>query len=337
MDMNKKGIEIKIVNSEEEFKLFWDMHHKYLNEDIFPHDDMGFKTTEEEQEWFSSLEYKEHMHKLFTRDVDRAYPMFFIKEKEIIGFCTYCTYNSEDGKCFIIDFCIVPDHRNKSLGTIIFNIIKELEMSRGAKYFELNASNKRNMGFWIKQGFYFDGIDEYGVIRLTTKRNNTYLADINESNWTKLITLELAEEQKDYVASPMGILARAYIYRNYNSKVFGIKSEENIIGMLMIRDINQEPKCYELQQFFIDIRYQNQGHGYKSLKLILDYLYVERRYESVEVCVKEKDIKAINLYKKIGFRDTGYIDPNVEDALNLMFSFKELDIKFQTNRESVMN
>ncbi|MDD2482310.1 MAG: hypothetical protein PHF82_09310 [Lutispora sp.] len=58
----------------------------------------------EEQEWFSSLEYKEHMHKLFTRDVDRAYPMFFIKEKEIIGFCIYCTYNSEDGKCFIIDF-----------------------------------------------------------------------------------------------------------------------------------------------------------------------------------------------------------------------------------------
>ena len=87
----------------------------------------------------------------------------------------------------------------------------------------------------------------------------------------------------------------------------------------------------------IDIKYQNQGYGYKSLKLILEYLYVERRYENVEVCVKKKDIEAINLYKKIGFGDTGYIDPNVEDALNLMFSFKDLDIKFQTNRESVMN
>lgn len=158
------------------------------------------------------------------------------------------------------------------------------------------------------------------VIRLTTKRNNTYLADIDERNWTKLITLELSEEQKDYVASPMEILARAYIYRNYNSKVFSIKSEENIIGMLMVRDINEEPECYELHQFFIDISHQNQGHGYESLKLILDYLYVERRYESVEVCVKEKDIKAINLYKKIGFKDTGYIDPNSEDALNLIFS-----------------
>lgn len=335
--MKEKGIETKIVNSEEEFKLFWDMLHEYMIRDIFPNDEVGLKMTEEEQEWFSSSEYKEHMHKLFSRDTDKAYPILFMKGMDLIGFCTYCTYHSEDGKCFIIDFYIVPEHRNNSLGTIIFNIIKEFEISRGAKYFELNVSNKRNMRFWMKQGFHFDGIDDYGVIRLTTNRNSTFLIDIDESNWTRLITLELSEEQKGYVASPMGILARAYAYRNYNPRVFGIKSEENIIGMLMIRDLNEEPKCYELQQFFIDIRHQNQGYGYKSLKLILDYLYVERRYESVEVCVKKKDSKAIKLYKKIGFKDTGYIDPNVEDALNLVFSFNDLDIKFQTNMESVIS
>lgn len=335
--MKEKGIEIRIVKSEEEFKLFWDMHHEYMNKDIFPNDEVGLKMTEEDLEWFSSSEYKEHMHKLFSRETDKAYPILFIKGMKVTGFCTYCTYHSEDGKCFIIDYYIVPELRDNGLGTNIFNIIKEIEISKGAKYFELNVSNKRNMRFWMKQWFYFDGIDDYGVIRLTTKRNSTYLIDIDESNWTKLITLELAEGQKDYVASPTGILARAYVYRNYNSKVFGIKSEEDIIGMLMIRDINEEPKCYELQQFLIDIRYQNQGYGYKSLKLILDYLYVERRYENVEVCVKKKDSKAIKLYKKIGFKDTGYIDPNVEDILNLVFSFKDLDIKIKNNRESVIS
>lgn len=334
--MKEKGIEIKIVNSDEEFKLFWDMHHEYLNRDIFPNDEIGLKVTEEEQKWFSSLEHEEHMHKLFSRDVDRAYPIFLVKEKRVVGFCTYCTYHSEDGKCFIIDYCIIPELRNDSLGTNFFNVIKEIEISKGAKYFELNVSNKRNMRFWMKQGFYFDGIDDYSVIRLTTKRNNTCLLDIDESNWTRLLTLQLSEEQKDYVASPMGILARGYVYRDYNAKVFGIQNNEEIIGMIMIRDINEEPECYELQQFFIDIKHQNQGYGYKSLKLILDYLYAERRYENVEVCVKKEDIEAINLYKKIGFKDMGYIDSNVEDALNLMFSFKDLDIKFQTNRESVM-
>lgn len=337
MKMKEKGLEIKIVNSEEDFKLFWDMHCEYLNRDIFPNNSIGLKITEEEQIWFSSSEYKEHMHKLFSRDIDKAYPILFIREMEVIGFCIYCTYHSEDGKCFIIDYCIVPELRDNSLGTNIFNIIKEIEISKGAKYFELNVSNKRNMRFWMKQGFCFDGMDDYGVIKLTTKRNGAYLIDIDESNWTKLTTLELSEEQKGYVASPVGILARAYVYRNYNAKVFGIKSEEDIIGMLMIRDINEEPKCYELQQFLIDIKHQNRGYGYNSLKLILDHLYVERRYEDVEVCVKKKDIKAINLYRKIGFKDTGYTDPNIKDAFNLIFSFKDLDNKIQTNRESVIS
>lgn len=145
--MKRKGIEIKIVNSEEEFKLFWDMHQKYLNEDIFPNDETGLEMAGEELEWFSSSEYKAHMHKLFSRDIDKAYPILFIKGMKVIGFCTYCTYHSEDGKCFIIDYCIVPELGDNSLGTNIFKIIKEIEISKGAKYFELNVSNKRNMRF----------------------------------------------------------------------------------------------------------------------------------------------------------------------------------------------
>lgn len=61
----------------------------------------------------------------------------------------YCTYHSEDGKCFIIDYCILPEYRNDNLGTSFFNMVKEIEVSKGAKYFELNVSNKRNMNFWL--------------------------------------------------------------------------------------------------------------------------------------------------------------------------------------------
>lgn len=43
--------------------------------------------------------------------------------------------------------CIIPELRDNGYGTDIFNIIKEIEISKGAKYFELNVSNKRNMRF----------------------------------------------------------------------------------------------------------------------------------------------------------------------------------------------
>lgn len=68
--MKEKNLEIQVVNSEEEFNLFWNMHHEYMNRDIFPNDELGLEITEKEREWFSSSEYKKHMNKLFLRDID---------------------------------------------------------------------------------------------------------------------------------------------------------------------------------------------------------------------------------------------------------------------------
>jgi len=82
----------------------------------------------------------------------------------IVGFAYYGTYLSEDGKCFISEFCILPDFRNKGLGKEYFNIIKKSEIERGAKFFELNVSNERNRHFWEMLGFKFDGFDEHNVM-----------------------------------------------------------------------------------------------------------------------------------------------------------------------------
>lgn len=43
--MKEKGIEIKMVDSEEEFELFWEMHREYMNRDIYPSDEIGLKMT----------------------------------------------------------------------------------------------------------------------------------------------------------------------------------------------------------------------------------------------------------------------------------------------------
>lgn len=41
-------------------------------------------------------------------------------------------------------------------------------------------------------------------------------------------------------------------------------------------------------------------------------------YDHVEVCVKKDDIAAIHLYQKKGFVDSGYIDEEVPDSLNMI-------------------
>ena len=51
---------------------------------------------------------------------------------------------------------------------------------------------------------------------------------------------------------------------------------------------------------------------------ILDEVRKEGHYDHVEVCVKKDDIPAIHLYQKKGFVDSGYIDEEVPDSLNMI-------------------
>jgi capsular polysaccharide biosynthesis protein len=79
------------------------------------------------------------------------------------------------------------------------------------------------------------------------------------------------------VASPIGISVRTYVFRNSNARVIGIQKENRIIGVLMVRNINREPKCYELQQFLIDIRYQN-----KVAKIICSHFICNNSIDNIK-------------------------------------------------------
>jgi ribosomal protein S18 acetylase RimI-like enzyme len=132
--------------------------------DIFSNSTIGRVLSQEDKDWFFSSEYTNALDALSKREIDTFFFVFLKMKDEIVGFTYYGTYLSEDGKCFISEFCILPEFRNKGLGKEYFNIIKEAEIERGAKFFELNVSNERNKSFWEKLGFEFDGFDEHNVM-----------------------------------------------------------------------------------------------------------------------------------------------------------------------------
>ena len=144
------------------------------------------------------------------------------------------------------------------------------------------------------------------------------LGEITQENWLEAIRLQLAEEQLAFVANPMGVLARAYVYRDCRAQVWTIQEDGRVVGLAMVREFDDEPLGYELQQFIIDKREQGRGVGTAALGLVLDRLRQEGRWPTVEVCVKKADAPALRVYEKAGFVDSGYVDPEVPDALNLV-------------------
>ena len=76
---------------------YWDIQFDYLVND-------GMITTEEEKEYFQSVEYRNVLKGHMLRTPDTLHMIYFIRDGIKIGAAQYCIYKSEDGKCFILDF-----------------------------------------------------------------------------------------------------------------------------------------------------------------------------------------------------------------------------------------
>lgn len=134
---------------------FWKIQFHYLVED-------GMVVTEEEKEYFSSSEYRSHLEGLMKRDPDKLHMVYFVRDGVQIGASQYCTFQSEDGKCFILDFWVFPEHRGGGTGHACFDTLTAYTRTDGALYYALNYAKEDSRRFWLSQGFADAGQDEYG-------------------------------------------------------------------------------------------------------------------------------------------------------------------------------
>ena len=144
--------EIPVENIDE----FWKIHFKYLVDDEIITDD-------EDKEYFSGDEYRGIIRENMERDIDSHRMIYFVWENKRIGAAQYNTYQSEDGQCFILDFWIFPEYRNRGLGHACFDELERYTRADGAKYYEINSEKENSVRFWKSLGFTENGKDEWGV------------------------------------------------------------------------------------------------------------------------------------------------------------------------------
>ena len=146
------------------------------------------------------------------------------------------------------------------------------------------------------------------------------LVEVDDTNFFAVRALTLREEQRRFLDSPLGILARGYVYRDRRARVLAAEADGTVAGLLLVKDMDEEPACYDLQQFMIDGFCQGRGYGKEALRLLLGDLRAERKYDVVEVCVHRENAAALALFTGAGFRDTGYVDPDAPECLNLTYA-----------------
>ena len=96
------------------------------------------------------------------RTPDTLHMVYFVRDGVRIGASQYCTFKSEDGKCFILDFWVFPEYRGNGTGHECAQLFFEYTKNDGALYYALNYAKEDSRRFWLSLGFVDNGIDEYG-------------------------------------------------------------------------------------------------------------------------------------------------------------------------------
>ena len=72
------------------------------------------------------------------------------------------------------------------------------------------------------------------------------LVEVDEQNWLDVRALTVGDDQEGFLDSALGIIARGYVYRSCRAKVIGVESDGAMVGIALVRDLDEEPACYDL-------------------------------------------------------------------------------------------
>lgn len=129
------------------------------------------------------------------------------------------------------------------------------------------------------------------------------LRKIDETNYWKCLSLQVAKSQENFVAPNAVSLAEAYVFGN---KVFpfAIYSNDLMIGFVMI---DHEIEHDEIWRLMIDENFQGKGYGKSALNLTISWIKEEFPKRDLFLSVELENKRAIQLYKNAGFSFTGSV------------------------------
>ena len=293
-------ITIREAVTEDEVSHFWEQLHIYHKRDIFPNPDS------EDLEYFLGSEYHDHMMKIHRRPMDRCYYLFFHRDGQDIGFAMPVIYTTEDGKCFIMEFCVYPEFRGNGTGKECARVLLNWARENGALYAELNhGSNERRCHFWETVGFIENGDDEWGeplmilppaddvpiTVEILTdpedwqlkKLENGFLKEIGESPAT--------EEKQEQLAQAI---------QDGKITFFVAKRGCRAVGMCSVAKCFSTFACTEtgvFEDFYIEPVFRKKGVARKLAQAAQDWCK-ENGLASITACCAPCDE---GMYQALGF------------------------------------
>ena len=146
------------------------------------------------------------------------------------------------------------------------------------------------------------------------------LRKIDAKNIWKICALEVAEDQRNFVATNTQSILEAYcaISSGGVAMPYGIYDGETPVGFVMLgfgcEDWEDAPEIakdtYNIWRFMIDRRYQRKGYGKQAMEAVLRLVetFPHGKADWVWLSYEPENQVAAELYRSFGFRENGQMD-----------------------------
>ena len=137
------------------------------------------------------------------------------------------------------------------------------------------------------------------------------LKEITKDNIEQVLALKVNDNQNSFVITTAESLAKAYVYYK-TAWPFAVYQDDTPVGFIMM-GYYEEKKYYTLWEFLIDYKYQGRGYGRKALLLGIQFLKDTFNVKEIYTGVASGNQVAKNLYKSVGFEETGIFEDGMEE------------------------
>ena len=130
------------------------------------------------------------------------------------------------------------------------------------------------------------------------------LQSITEGNIRDVLRLEVAADQRQFVASNMVTMAFTYVdpYVPY-----AICAGDQVVGLVAIESIPDNPveDRYWVCRFMIGEKFQGKGYGAAGMREAMALIAAKDDSDRVRLSVVPENAHAIRFYERLGFVDIG--------------------------------
>ena len=246
-------ITIRECANRAEERFFWQKLREYFERDLFP------DPQDEDRAYFLGRDYEKTAAGLHSRANDRLRYLLFSREGVDIGFVMATIYDTEDGKCFLMEFCVFPEYRGGGTGRECAKVFFDWANTHGAEYVELNAHTDQRVRFWKSVGFVENGRDDWGdpMFMLPPEKKIDFIVERLESfdDWQlcKLVNGLLCEKGKEPLSDDQrDKMAQALAERRYTALV--AKRGYRMVGICFVRG-----RRGHIEDVYVEPVFRNQG------------------------------------------------------------------------------